>query len=178
MKRNLVISFVFLAAMLILMRLQGNNLITPQSPRGIIDFELAQTERRFRQLLLFWDHETVLRNIYFNFLLIMAYAWFFVSACKAVGNSGSTIFSGLTLSAGAFDILENFLMVLVWNERLSPSLLRVIFYAAILKFLLLVIVVGFLILSLFGLFKKESSTWLIFDRWNISDLRQDQKKVR
>jgi hypothetical protein len=42
---------------------------------------------------------------------------------------------------------------------------------------LLVIVIGYLILSLFGLFKGKTSQWLIFERWNISDHRQDLKRV-
>jgi len=155
MKRNLLIAFLFLVVMFIVMRWQGTALITPLSPKGIIDLEFAKTSERSRQLQLFWNHETVLQNIYLDFLFIVAYTWFLMTACKAVRNSKSAIFSGLAISAAAFDVLENFLMILVWNERFEPSVLQIVFYVAAIKFLLIVVVIGYLILSLFGLFKRE-----------------------
>ena len=143
--------------MFLVMRWQGSSLVTPQSPKGIIDFEFAKTFEKFRQLQFFWNHETVLQNIYLDFLFILAYTWFLVTACKAVKNSKSNLFSGLSFSAAAFDVLENFLMILVWNEKFSPSVLQIVFYVAAIKFLLIVIVIGYLILSLFGLFKAKTS---------------------
>ena len=142
--------------MIFIMRWQGNGLISPQSSKGIIDLEFAKTAERFHQLQLFWNHEAVLQNIYLDFLFIFSYTWFLVTACKAVKNSKSNIFSGLAISAAAFDVLENFLMILVWNGRFDPSVLQIVFYVAAIKFLLIFIVVGFIILSLFGLFKKDS----------------------
>lgn len=139
------------------MRWQGSSLVTPQSPKGIIDLEFAKTADKLQQLQFFWNHETVLQNIYLDFLFIAAYTWFFVTACKAVRNDRSNLFSGIAISAAAFDVLENFLMILVWNEKFSPSVLQIVFYVAAIKFLLIVIVIGYLILSLFGLFKRESS---------------------
>lgn len=157
MKRNLLLSFLVLIAMIVVMRWQGSSLITPQSPKGIIDLEFAKTPGRFQQLQFFWNHEIVLQNIYLDFLFILAYTWFLVTACKAVNNSKSNLFSALAISAGAFDVLENFLMILVWNERFSPSVLQIVFYVAAIKFLFAVIVIGYLILSLFGLFKGKTS---------------------
>jgi hypothetical protein len=157
MKRNLLITFLFLVVMFIAMRWQGSGLVTPQSPKGILDLEFAKTSERFHQLQLFWSYETVLQNIYLDFLFIIAYTWFFVTACKAVDNIRSNLSSGLAISAGAFDVLENFLMILVWNGRFEPGLLQIVYYAAAIKFLLAGIVIGYLILSLFGLFKRESS---------------------
>jgi hypothetical protein len=139
------------------MRWQGSSLVTPQSPKGIIDLEFAKTSAKLQQLQFFWNHGTVLQNIYLDFLFIAAYTWFLFGACKTMNNSKSNLFSGLAISAAAFDVLENFLMILVWNERFSPSILQIVFYVAAIKFLLIVIVIGYLILSLFGLFKRESS---------------------
>lgn len=154
MKRNLLISFLFLAITIFVMRWQGSELITPQSSKGIIDLEFAKTPERFRHLQMFWNHDTVLQNIYLDFLFIIAYTWFLVSACKAINNTKTNLFSGLAISAGAFDVLENFLMILIWTGRFETSLLQVVYYAAAIKFLLGGIVLGYLILSLFGLFKK------------------------
>jgi hypothetical protein len=157
MKRNLLISFLFLIAMIIVMRWQGNNLVTPQSTRGIIDLEFAKTTERFHQLQLFWNHEAALQNIYLDFLFIIAYTWFFVTACNAIKNRNSNIFSGLAISAGAFDVLENFLMILIWNEKFNPSLLGMVYYIAAIKFILAVTVLAYLGFSLFGLIKIRSS---------------------
>jgi hypothetical protein len=156
MKRNLLISFLFLLITIVIMRWQGSALVTPQSPKGIIDLEFAKTADRFHQLQLFWNHETVLQNIYLDFLFILAYVWFLMTACKLLQNTKSNIFSGLALSAGVFDILENFLMILVWNERFDSSVLQIVFYVAVIKFLLAFVVIGYLILSLFGLFKRKA----------------------
>lgn len=143
--------------MFIVMRWQGSDLITPQSPKGIINLEFAKTPNRLHQLQLFWNSETVLQNIYLDFLFIAVYTWFLVEACKAVKNTRSNLFSALAISAGAFDVLENFLMILVWNQRFDPSVLQIVYYVAAIKFLLAGIVIGYLILSLFGLFERKPS---------------------
>lgn len=138
------------------MRWHSSELITPQSSKGILDLEFAKTPERFRQLQLFWNHETVLQNIYLYVLLVVACTWFLISACKVAKNTKSNLFSDLAISAGAFSVLEIFLMILVWNGRFEPSLLQIVYYTGAIKFLLTGIVVCYLILSLFGLFKRES----------------------
>jgi len=156
MKRNLLFSFLLLLLAVALLWWQNRNLITPQSPRGIIDFELARTAGHFRQLQFFWSHETVLQTLYLYFLFVIGYTWFLVTACKLLANKASNLFSAISISAGAFNLLENFLMILVWSQRFDPSVLQMVFYAALIKFLLIIIVIGFIVLSLFGLFRKES----------------------
>jgi len=143
--------------MIIVMRWQNSLLISPQSPKGILDIEFAKTPERFHQLKLFLSRNVVIQNIYFDFLFIAAYSWFLITVCKTASNNRSNLFLSLSIAAGAFDVLENFLIILVWNERFDPSVLQLVFYIAAVKFLLIVLVVGYIILSLFGLFKKESS---------------------
>jgi hypothetical protein len=157
MKRNLFFSFLLLVGVVTFMRWQGSGLITPQSPRGILDFEFARTPGRFRQLQFFWNQEAVLHNIYLYMFLAITGAWLLVSACKLHENRRTNLFSALAISAAAFNLLENFLMMLIWNQRFEPSLLAIVFYAAVIKFLLVFLVIGYIILSLFGLFRKESS---------------------
>ena len=143
--------------MIVVMRWQGSELISPQSPKGIIDLEFAKTSERLQQLKLFWNYESVLQNIYLDFLFIIAYTWFLVTACKAVNNRRNATFSALAISAGAFDVLENFLMILVWKERFKPSVVQMVYYVAAIKFLLAGIVIGYLVVSLFSLFKRKPS---------------------
>src|SRR5438105_1995135 len=127
MKRNLLIALVSVVAMIFAMRWQGRSLVTPQSSNGILDLEFAKTAERLQQLRLFWNHAIVLQNIYLDFLFILTYAWFLTAACSAVRNNRSALFSALALSAAAFDVLENFLMILVWNERFKPSVLQIVY---------------------------------------------------
>ena len=79
-----------------------------------------------------------------------------MTSCKLLANNRSNLFSALAVSAGAFNVLENFVMILVWNQRFDPSVLQMVFYAAIIKFILIFLVIGFIILSLFGLFRQET----------------------
>lgn len=155
MKRRLLISFFCVVTLFFIMRWHGAGLITPQSPRGIIDLEFAGTAERLKQLQFFWDIQIVIQNIYLDFLFIIAYCWFLHSVCLATRNQYSSLFSGMAVAGGAFDVLENFLMMLVINARFGPPVLPVIFYCAIIKFALLGLVVLFLILSLFGLFRAK-----------------------
>ena len=157
MKKNWLFALAFTIVMVIIMRWQSSSLITPQSPNGIIDLEFAKTPERFHQLQLFWNTNVVLQNIYIDFLFIIAYAWFLVAASRAVNNKWSPLFSTLAISAGAFDVLENFLMIMLINGRFNLFVLHVIYYTAVVKFLLVGLVLIYLVLSLFGLFRSKPS---------------------
>ena len=95
MKRQVLLSFVFLLVMIIVMRWQGKSLVTPMSPYGILDLEFARTGERMQQLRLFWNAKDVFFNVYMDFLFIASYTWFFISACQFIkkfltGNYGAT----------------------------------------------------------------------------------------
>jgi hypothetical protein len=162
MKRKLLISFLVLVLMVIVMRWQGAALVTPASPRGIVDLEFANRAERLMQLRLFWDQDVVVTNIFLDFLLIAAYAWFFFTACSSVSKQNplskwSRHFAGLSMAAAFFDVCENFLMLLVWNERFSPVVLKIVLYCAAIKFILIALVILFLIVSfLLGLARKKT----------------------
>jgi len=161
MKRKLLISFLSLVIMIVLMRWQGATLVTPASPGGILDLEFANNAERLMQLRLFWTHDDVVTNIFLDFLFIAAYAWFFVAACSSISvknplSKWSQHFAGISLAAAGFDVCENFLMLLVWNERFSPSVLKIVYYCAAIKFILIALVIIYLIVSFFaGLGKKK-----------------------
>ncbi len=152
MKRNLLISFALLIISIIIMRWQGSSLVTPISPKGIIDIEFARTAERFNQLRLFLNHHVVMTNIYLDFIFIAAYTWFLVAACKYISyktqwQKWSNIFSTIAVSAGLFDVFENFLLILIWNDRFKTSLLEVVFWCAAIKFVLAGAVMLYLLLS-------------------------------
>ncbi len=152
MKRNLLISFALLFISIIIMRWQGSSLVTPLSPKGIIDIEFARTAERFQQLRLFLNHQAVLTNIYLDFIFIAAYTWFLVAACRYISykthwQKWSNMFTSLAITAALFDVFENFLLILVWNERFKTTLLEVVFWCAAIKFVLAGAVILYLLLS-------------------------------
>ena len=162
-KRRLFISFLILVVVAIFMRQLGHNLISPASPRGIVDLELAKTPERFRQLQLFWSSGDVVSNIFLDFLFIGAYTWFFVNGCRLVKEKlklqdWSDRILSVAVATAFFDVFENFLMLLVWNGRFGTVVLHVIFYCAIIKFILAGIVALYLLITLpvALLFKKRS----------------------
>ena len=141
------------------MRWQGSELITAASPKGILDLEFAKSAYRLQHLRLFMPHEAVVLNIFLDFLFIGAYTWFFVTACTFIEEKNkwtkwSRHFKGIAIAAALFDVLENFLMLLVWNQRFSADLIQVVYYIAAIKFILAGMVVVYLIISIPFLFKK------------------------
>lgn len=128
----------------------GKPLITPVSPKGIIDVEFSRTTERFHQLQLFLDPAKVTTNIYLDFLFIASYTWFLVTACTYIRNrtkwiKWGNIFIGLAIAAALFDACENFLMLLIFQGKFLPSVLQVVFYCALIKFVLAGLVVLFLL---------------------------------
>ena len=141
MKRNLLLSFIGVLITFTVMRWQGRSLVTPVAPRGIVDMEFARTAERFFELRLFWNPGSVSTNIYLDFLFIAAYAWFLVTACifireRTAWTKWSNAFITISLAAAVFDLCENFLILLVLNGRFDTSILQIVFYCALLKFLL------------------------------------------
>ena len=160
MKKNLLISFLFLVVMIFIMRGQGSSLVTPQSRNGILDLEFAKSPEKYYQLRLFWDYRDLRLNIFLDFLFIASYVWFLVTACNFVKRRAGRIkwtnlVISLSITAGLFDVCENFLMLLVLNGRFNPDILQVVYYCAVLKFILAGLAVLYLLLSLPILFYRR-----------------------
>jgi hypothetical protein len=163
MKRTLLISFLILLAMIFIMRWQGLSLVTPVSPKGIINLEFAKTAERFNQLKLFLNPRDVSFNIYLDFLFIASYTWFLVSGCRFVKEKINLFqwndrFISIAVAVAFFDVCENFLLLLILYGRFSPSALQVVFYCAAIKFILAGLVVLYLLITLpvALLYKKRS----------------------
>lgn len=152
MKRNLLISFLLVFVMIFIMQWQGTSLVTPVSPKGIIDLEFAKTPERFLQLQLFMDQTKLRINLYLDFLFMASYVWFLVAACRYIKHKtgwtrASGIFSSLAISGGLFDVAENFLLILLLEGRFDPSILEVVYYCAAIKFVLAGSVLLYLLFS-------------------------------
>lgn len=124
----------------VLIRWQGLRLVTPQSPRGIIDLELARTTGRLLQLRLFWNGDDVARNILIDFVFIASAAWFLITLARWVETARNRmqlarILRLLTFSVVLSDSLENFLMLMIWNGRFEASVIGIVYYCSIIKFI-------------------------------------------
>lgn len=154
MKRTLLFSFVALLFMIFVMRWQGQSLITPSSSIGILDLEFARTTARLNQLLLFWNYNDISLNILLDFVFIAAYTWFFISACLYLKQklplvNWSDRFISMAVAAALFDVCENLVMLLIINGRFNPDFaLQVVFYCALLKFILAGIVLLYILIML------------------------------
>jgi hypothetical protein len=160
-KIKLVFSFAALLVMFFVMRAQGAALITPVSRHGIIDLEFCKTTERLLQLRLFLDGRAVVNNILLDFIFIGAYTWFFLTASlltreKLQWHKWGQAAQTFALSAAFFDVGENFIMLLVWEGRFAPSLMQLVFYIALIKFILIALVVLYLLATIPYLFKGKN----------------------
>jgi hypothetical protein len=160
MKKKWLLPLAFLVVMIIIMRIQGKALVTPVSPLGILDLEFARTAYRLSQLRLFWNAQDLFMNIYLDFAFIISYVWFLSVASMRIMERSGWVRSGkwavtLTLAAGLFDLIENFLMMFIYQDKLRPELLQAVFGLAVLKFALIILVIFYIVASVpFVLFKK------------------------
>jgi hypothetical protein len=153
-----LLALVLVAAMIVVMQVQGKALVTPVSRRGIIDVEFAATAERWQQLMLFLNYEALTRNLQLDFLFIFSYVFFFVSTLKFFQDrNGWTVwpprFITMGIAAGFFDIAENFLLTMLVNGRFDTGVLPVVAVIAAVKFLLAILVLLYILrcsISLFG----------------------------
>jgi hypothetical protein len=161
MKRSLLPVFFLMVGTFLLLRWQGNALVTPASSRGILDLEFAGNTNRLYQLKLFWNGKDVNNNIYLDFLFIAAYAAFLMGACQWIREKSrhtkrAELFTRIALAAGIFDIVENLLMLVAWNDGAGNGTMKLIYYCAAIKFLLAGLVVLYLVYSLPVLLRKRN----------------------
>ena len=161
MKKNWLLPLAFLVVMIIIMRYQGLALVTPVSPLGILDLEFARTDKRLQELRMFWNTDHLFTNIYLDFLFIISYVWFLVSVSLRIQKRPGWERAGkwaasFALAAGFFDVLENFLMIMIYQERFDSILLQMVFFLAVLKFALILLVLFFILAVIpFIYFKKQ-----------------------
>jgi hypothetical protein len=159
MKKNLLLSFLALVVTQVLIRLQGVRLVTPQSSRGIIDLELARTPERLMQLRLFWNSTDVNQNILLDFLFIAAAVWFLISLARWVEGMRKRLKLGrlirvLAFSVALSDSMENILMLTTWNGRSEPSVIGIVYYCSLIKFIFTILLLLVVLPTLFLFFTR------------------------
>jgi len=155
MKRNrlyILVSLAVLLVMVAILQWQGKELVSPVSPNGILDVEFARTGEQLQKLLLFLGRKPVEQNLFLDFPFIAAYGCFLYFSCiyireKTGWNNISQLFASAVLVAAFCDIAENFILLLVLWNRFNETGLAIVYYLAIIKFLLAGSVVLFLLFS-------------------------------
>jgi hypothetical protein len=148
-KRNLWPGFTFIAlvAVFLWMRQQGAPLSQPATtPMGILNLEFAWNEVKLAEVKTAWQGPNIQvaqKNIYIDFLFILAYGTFLSLACAAIGKKlgGKMGNLGLQLSkaaiaAAVFDVAENSLMLLSLSQAANNNTALVTTLFAAFKFAL------------------------------------------
>ncbi|NCI50762.1 hypothetical protein GWC95_12560 [Sediminibacterium roseum] len=156
MKKDITVATFGFVIMLVIMRFNGMALVTPISPRAIIDLEFADTPQRVAALLSHWDLTSVKMNIWLDFVFIASYVYFlFVMAerfslkwredhfMRQVG----LFLSRASIVAGMFDVVENLLMLQTIAGNYTTLSLQLTFYCAAFKFILIGAVFLYFIVS-------------------------------
>ena len=114
--------FTFTVAIMLLLRIMGAPLETPDTPLGIVSLELANDSAAIQKTLGVWSAVRVTAaaktNILADFIFIPFYALLFYTLCGniAVRSGGLTARSGTAIAfacliAGLLDVFENLLML-------------------------------------------------------------------
>lgn len=163
-KQPIYIAALFCILMMSAMRWQGAVLKTVDSPRAIVDLELANEPQRVQALLSNWNIQDVRLNIQIDFLFIVAYTVFLALAADGMATKwrfSSMQFLGwlmarLAFIAGILDIAENLLMLQTIEQHYSHLSLSLTRFAALTKFGLVGLVLLYLLISIPNLFKKKT----------------------
>ncbi len=164
-KQPIYIAALFCILMMTAMRWQGAVLITPDSPRAIVDLELVNQPERVQTILHGWNIKDVRLNIQIDFLFIVAYVFFLALASEGMASKWANskmqflgwLMARMALVAGVLDIAENLLMLQTIDQHYSPLSLSLTRNIALIKFSLVGIVLLYLLISIPNLFKKKLS---------------------
>lgn len=161
---HLLLASLFSLIMIVVLRWQGKELMTPLTPSGILALEFANTPEKLVSVVSVWNQETVQNNILIDFLFIMAYTWFFILGVAKCISQWSHRFmqqlgaTGIRMAflAGILDITENILMLQSINGHYSLSSLQLTMYCAAIKFGIVILLLLFIIATAVSrLFKRN-----------------------
>ena len=144
--RVLLVLTVLLVATSACLVYLDQSLRTGAAPGGIVDFELARTYERSRDILDSWSSDAKATALFlqgFDFLYLFVYPAWFSLACVRVGGRlagrwarvGTALAWALPVS-GAFDAVENYALVAQIFRGPSESLAGLAWGCAVPKFLL------------------------------------------
>jgi hypothetical protein len=164
MKKDVWIALLGTVVMIIVMRMQGSSLITDLSPRGIIDLEFADAADRLAELVATLDLSAVRINIWLDFGFIFFYTWFFFLAAKRIAlrwaprnefRRTGFFLAKAAFVAGILDVAENILMLKSIGGDYTAFSLQATFYCAWIKFMIILFVLLYFMVSLPRIIRKS-----------------------
>jgi hypothetical protein len=164
MKKDIWIALLGTVVIFIVMRVQGNSLTTDLSARGIIDLEFADTTDRLAELVAGLDLSVVRVNIWLDFVLIFFYTWFLSQASRRIalrwGPRNEFRRTGFFLAkaafvAAVFDVAENILILKSIGGDYTAFSLQATFYCAWIKFMILLFILLYIMISLPRIIRKS-----------------------
>ena len=155
MTKKLVIAGIATLVIFLVMRWQGQPLVTSVSPAGIVSFELANTLHEANAIIAAAGKANLQLNIIIDFLFILAYTSFLVFCCQALIKSYrlpdlkslTATFMRLSIVAGVLDYIENSAMLVTLGGYGSDMSVIVTRWAAIIKFAIAAIVIVYILIA-------------------------------
>lgn len=163
---QLLLSAALSLVILLLLRWQGKDMMHPSTPSGILALEFANTPEKLNYVLSFWNRNMVRNNILIDFLFILAYTWFFVTALAITAGKwqhhlmkqlGAWLIR-LSFLAAMLDVVENILMLQSIAGHYSVYSLQLTWYCASIKFGIVILVLVYIFIGrVTALFNRKSS---------------------
>ncbi len=165
MKKKLLVAAISFLLIFIAMRFQGAPLKTAITLGGILNLEFANSPAKLMETLNAWDLSIAKQNIWIDFLLIPSYVLLFSMIAAICSNKWQnmllirmgTLLTKAAFVAGILDIAENLLMLQSIAGNYTPSSLWLTYYCASVKFLILLLIVLYIIISIPVLLKNKQS---------------------
>lgn len=155
MTKKLILSTFAMLIMLFVMRWLGTDLKSEISPAGIVSFELAKDYTKATQIMQAVPISALILNTIVDFLFIIAYTTFFFLCCKVLWSRYRSerlknlgyFFLKLSVVGGMFDIIENTSMLLTLSRSGNEVTTTVSYWAALIKFSVLAIVIAYILIA-------------------------------
>lgn len=147
-----ILRWLFFATLSVILMLQlrslDQSLVSPDTPYGIVGYELAFTAARARHILETWRSmdalETARVSLGLDLAFLLAYPWFFRVSCQLLRRRGATSafdragqwLAGAVLLCTPLDATENFVLWRMLETNVTPVEAALAGLVATLKFLL------------------------------------------
>jgi hypothetical protein len=161
--------FLGTVVMIFILQRQGRELKTENTPLKILNLEFAKTKEEAQIVLDAWKPNENLdriniagKNIYLDFIFIFFYSLFLFAACRKIRyhsqkwqKKAGKNFAYMGLAAGAFDIIENTLMLRTLDGNYDVFTTLVTFTCASIKFALAGFAILYILLGFSRLFRSR-----------------------
>ncbi len=158
MTNRRLIYFLLSASILlmVLLRIQGNSLITPVSATGILSLEFAFDSTTVAEIVHAWHQglqSSFTLNMVLDFVFIFFYTCFFYFTCLYYSwtiprwKKIAALMAAGALAAGVSDFLENILMIISYNGMVNGVISFATFFLATLKFVIVFLLFLFIMVA-------------------------------